>query len=142
MPTISKADTIMVAANELTQVLRDETKSKIGAMEQQQLKQLAQVFQKVAKTLNKKEVEKTSQIIGNANTPAREDMTKTKHVMNQQQRNRLEPLLWELTTIRLNTSDKVVASPTTANQSPKIISQKENEQEEDNTHPADNTRAK
>ena len=93
MPTVSKADTILSAANKLTQVQRNKTESNIEAMEQQQLKQLAEVFQKVAKTLNKKEANTPSQTISNANTPAREDSTNTNQVMNQQQRNRVEQLL-------------------------------------------------
>ena len=60
MPTVSKADKIVVAANKIIQVLRDKTEISIGATEQQQLNQLAEVFQKVAKTLNKKEAEKPS----------------------------------------------------------------------------------
>ena len=60
MPTVSKADKIVAAANKVIQVLRDKTEISIGATEQQQLNQLAKVFQKVAKTLNKKEAEKPS----------------------------------------------------------------------------------
>ena len=71
MSTVSKADTIVVVANKLTQVLREKTESNIGVTEQQQLKQLVEAFQKVAKTLNEKETEKPSQTISNANTPAR-----------------------------------------------------------------------
>ena len=52
-------------------------------MEQQHLKQLAEVFQIVAITLNNKEAEKPSQTIRNTNTPAREDITQTNQVMNQ-----------------------------------------------------------
>ena len=82
MPTVSKADTIVAAANKLTQVLREETESNIGTTEQQHLKQLAEVFQKIAKTLNNKEAEKPSQTISNANAPARKDITNTNQVMN------------------------------------------------------------
>ena len=142
MPIVSKADTIAAAANKLTQALREETKSNIGTMEQQHLKQLTELFQTVAKTLNNKEAEKPSQTISNANTLAREDITNTNQVMNQQQRHRVEPHLQELTTIRTNTTEKVIASPTKANPSLNNISQEDNELENSNTSPAHKTRAK
>ena len=111
-------------------------------MEQQHLKQLAELFQKIAKTLNNKEAEKPSQTISNANTTAREDIMNTNHMMNQQQRHRVEPHLKELTTMRPNTPEQVIASPTKAKPSLNVISQEENEPENENAHPADNTKAK
>ena len=114
VPTVSKVDMIVVAAHKVTQVLREETESNIGTMEQQHLKQLAEVFQNIAKTLNNRDAEKPSQTISNANTPARKNITNTNHVMNNEQRHRVEPHLQELTSIRPTTLKQVIALPTKA----------------------------
>ena len=129
MPTVSKADTIVAEAHKLTQVVREEIESNIGTMEQQHLKQLAEVFQNIAKTLNNREAEKPSQTISNANTPARKNITNTNHMMNNQQRHRLEPHLQELTSIRHHTLEQEIALPKRAKPSLHIISQKENKPE-------------
>ena len=78
MSTVSKADTIVVVANKLTQVIREKTESNIGATEQQQLKQLVEAFQKVAKTLNEASDEPTTKK-HSGTTSVRTYQNKAKH---------------------------------------------------------------
>ena len=94
------------------------------------------------KDIQQKKAEKPSQTLSNTTTQARKETTNTKQGMQKQQRNREEQLTQELTNIRPNTNYKVAASPNNTNQSPHIISQEEDDQEEANTHPAVNTRAR
>ena len=145
MPTHTKADTIMAAAQNLMKVLTQEATSNIIHQYREKLIELATIFQNVVQKLPQDETEKESAtIISNKEQPKVENACKQIQPTTQQphQTHAQNDMITTTDALTVNGTPKIVWCPNN-HQQPHIISQEEAEEEEspphENTSPAANT---